>query len=190
MKNFSFPVFNVLASAIAIASIVIFLFIWQTSSIIFNLEGLQKEFESRITRELPGVRVSIKKVNLSFENFSSPIGISVRDINISNEEEKIEIKESRLIFSLTNIFSGNFKINKMILDGLNFEYYQGTKNETMLPLIHDLKLPQLIANIIVKNSREVENTSLSGLFNGTEYKIINGKVNFKNFNKNTAIKKN
>ena len=70
-------------------------------------EGLQKEIESRITKELPGVRVKIKKVNLSFENFSSPIGISVRDINISNEEEKIEIKESRLILSLTNIFSGN-----------------------------------------------------------------------------------
>ena len=56
-------------------------------------------------------------------------------------------------------------------------------------MIHDLKLPQLIANIIIKNSREVENTSLSGLFNGTVYKIINGKVNFKNFNKNTTIKK-
>mgnify|MGYP001276603993 CR=1 FL=1 len=189
MRNFSFPVFNILASAIAAISIIIFLLIWQTSSIIFNLEGLQKEIESRIIRELPGVRVNIKKVNLSFENFSSPIGISVRDINISNEEEKIEIKESRLIFSLTNIFSGNFKINKMILDGLNFEYYQGTKNEILLPLMHDLKLPQLIANIIIKNSREVENASLSGLFNGTEYKIINGKVNFKNFNKNTAIKK-
>ena len=55
--------------------------------------------------------------------------------------------------------------------------------------MHDLKLPQLIANIIIKNSREVENSSLSGLFNGTEYKIINGNVNFKNFNKNTTIKK-
>ena len=189
MRNFSVPVFNILASAIAAISIIIFLIIWQTSSIIFNLEGLQKEIESRITKELPGVRVKIKKVNLSFENFSSPIGISVRDINISNEEEKIEIKESRLILSLTNIFSGNFKINKMILDGLNFEYNQGTKNDILLPLMHDLKLPQLIANIMIKNSREVENTALSGLFHGTEYKIINGKVNFKNFNKNTTIKK-
>ena len=62
MRNFSFPVFNILASAIAAISIIIFLIIWQTSSIIFNLEGLQKEIESRIIKELPGVRVNIKKL--------------------------------------------------------------------------------------------------------------------------------
>ena len=67
MKNISFPIFNVLATAITIASIIIFLFIWQASSIIFNLEGLQKEIESRFTKEFPGARVSIEKINLSFE---------------------------------------------------------------------------------------------------------------------------
>ena len=61
MKNISFPIFNILATAIAIASIIIFLFIWQASSIIFNLEGVQKEIERRITKEFPEARVSIKK---------------------------------------------------------------------------------------------------------------------------------
>ena len=70
MKNISFPIVNVLASAIAIASIIIFLFIWQASSIIFNLEGVQKEIESRLTKEFPGAKVSIEKINLAFHNFS------------------------------------------------------------------------------------------------------------------------
>ena len=92
MKNISFPIFNILASAIGIASIIIFLFIWQASSIIFNLEGVQKEIESRITKEFPGAKVSIKKINLSFEDFASPFGISVNDISIANRREKIEIE--------------------------------------------------------------------------------------------------
>ena len=62
MKNISFPIFNVLASAIGIASIIIFLFIWQASSIIFNLEGVQKEIESRITREFPEPELALKKL--------------------------------------------------------------------------------------------------------------------------------
>ena len=66
MKNISFPIFNVLATAITIASIIIFLFIWQASSIIFNLEGVQKEIEIRLTKEFPGAKVSIEKINLSF----------------------------------------------------------------------------------------------------------------------------
>ena len=93
MKNISFPIFNVLASAIGIASIIIFLFIWQASSIIFNLEGVQKEIESRITKEFPGAKVSIKKINLSFEDFASPFGISVNDISIVHQRENIEIEE-------------------------------------------------------------------------------------------------
>ena len=113
MKNISFPIFNVLATAITIASIIIFLFIWQASSIIFNLEGVQKEIESRITREFPGARVSIEKINLSFEDFVSPFGISVNDISIANQRERLEIEETKLFFSLTNILSGNFNINKI-----------------------------------------------------------------------------
>ena len=74
MKNISFPIFNVLASVIGIASIIIFLFIWQASSIIFNLEGVQKEIESRITKEFPGAKVSIKKINLSLGSIATVVG--------------------------------------------------------------------------------------------------------------------
>ena len=143
MKNISFPIFNVLASAIGIASTIIFLFIWQASSIIFNLEGVQKEIESRITKEFPGARVSIKKINISFEDFASPFGISVNDISIANQGEKLEIEESKLFFSLTNIFSGNFNINKVIIDGLNFRYHQDTQSEKFIPSLNNLRLPRL-----------------------------------------------
>ena len=135
MKNISFPIFNVLATAIAIASIIIFLFIWQTSSIIFNLEGVQKEIEDKITKEFPEAKVSIKKINLSFEDFASPFGISINDISIVNYREKIEIEESKLFFSLTNILSGNFNINKIIIDGLHFRYHQGTNSEKVFSII-------------------------------------------------------
>ena len=148
MKNISFPIFNVLATAITIASIIIFLFIWQASSIIFNLEGVQKEIESRITKEFPGARVSIKKINLSFEDFASPFGISVNDISIVNQREKIEIEKSKLFFSLTNILSGNFNINKIIIDGLNFRYHQGTHSEKLFPSLNNLRLSQIIINLI------------------------------------------
>ena len=119
MKNISSPIFNVLAAATAIASIIIFLFIWQASSIIFNLEGVQKEIESRLNKEFPGARVSIKKINLSFEDFVSPLGISVNDINIANQREKLEIEETKLFFSLTNILAGNLSLpgSEMCVDG-------------------------------------------------------------------------
>ena len=146
MKNISFPIFNVLATAITIASIIIFLFIWQASSIIFNLEGVQKEIESRITREFPGARVSIEKINLSFEDFASPFGISVNDISIANQRERLEIEETKLFFSLTNVLSGNFNINKISIDGLNFHYHQGTNSEKFIPSLNNLKLPRAITD--------------------------------------------
>ena len=188
MKNISFPIFNVLASAIGIASIIIFLFIWQASSIIFNLEGVQKEIESRITKEFPGARVSIKKINLSFEDFASPFGISVNDISIVNQREKIEIEKSKLFFSLTNILSGNFNINKIIIDGLNFRYHQGTHSEKLIPSLNNLRLTQIIINLISKKSGDIDNNYLNKLFKETEYKIVNGKINFENLNNDIEIK--
>ena len=188
MKNISFPIFNVLASAIGIASIIIFLFIWQASSIIFNLEGVQKEIESRITKEFPGARVSIKKINLSFEDFASPFGISVNDISIANQGEKLEIEESKLFFSLTNILSGNFNINKVIIDGLNFRYHQHTHSEKFIPSLNNLRLPQIFINLISKKSGDIDTNYLNKLFKETEYKIVNGKINFENLNNDIEIK--
>ena len=164
MKNISFPIFNVLASAIGIASIIIFLFIWQASSIIFNLEGVQNEIESRITKEFPGARVSIQKINLSFEDFATPFGISVNDISIANQGEKLEIEESKLFFSLTNILSGNFNINKVIIDGLNFRYHQDTHSEKFIPSLNNLRLPQIFINLISKKSGDIDTNYLNKLF--------------------------
>ncbi len=188
MKNISFPIFNVLASVIGIASIIIFLFIWQASSIIFNLEGVQKEIESRITKEFPGAKVSIKKINLSFEDFASPFGISVNDISIANQGERLEIEESKLFFSLTNILSGNFNINKVIIDGLNFRYYQDTHSEKFITSLSNLRLPGIIINLISKKSGDIDTNYLHKLFKETEYKIVNGKINFENLNNEIEIK--
>ncbi len=188
MKNISLPIFNVLATAIAIASIIIFIFIWQASSIIFNLEGVQKEIESRITKEFPEARVSIKKINLSFEDFASPFGISVNDIIIANQREKIEIEESKLFFSFTNILSGNFNINKIIIDGLNFRYHQGTNSEKFIPSLNNLKLPRAITDLISKKSGDIDTNYLNKLFEETEYKIVNGKINFENLKKDIELK--
>ena len=188
MKNISFPIFNVLASAIGIASIIIFLFIWQASSIIFNLEGVQKEIESRITKEFPEARVSIKKINLSFEDFASPFGISVNDFSIANQGEKLEIEESKLFFSLTNILSGNFNINKVIIDGLNFRYHHDTHSQKFIPSLNNLRLPRIIINLISKKSDDIDTNYLNKLFKETEYKIVNGKINFENLNNDIEIK--
>ncbi len=188
MKNISFPIFNVLASAIGIASIIIFLFIWQASSIIFNLEGVQKEIESRITKEFPGAKVSIKKINLSFENFASPFGISVNDIIIANQGEKLGIEESKLFFSLTDILSGNLNINKVIIDGLNFRYHHDTHSQKFIPSLNNLRLPRIIINLISKKSSDIDTNYLNKLFKETEYKIVNGKINFENLNNDFEIK--
>ncbi len=188
MKNISFPILNVLAYAIGIASIIIFLFIWQASSIIFNLEGVQKEIESRITKEFPGARVSIKKINLSFEDFASPFGISVNDISIANRREKIEIEKSKLFFSLTNILSGNFNINKIIIDGLNFRYNQGTYSEKFIPSLNNLSFLPTIINLFSKKSGDIDINYLNKLFEETEYKIVNGKINFENLYNDIEIK--
>ena len=90
---------------------------------------MQKEIESSINKEFPDAKVRIRKINLSFEDFASPLGISINDISIVNHREKIEIEESKLFFTLTNILSGNFNINKVIIDGLNFRYHQDTNSE-------------------------------------------------------------
>ncbi len=187
MKNISFSIFNSFAHAISIASIIIFLIILQTSSIIFNLDGLQKEIENRISKELPSTTVNIKNINLSFEDFASPLGISIYDISIANQQEKIEIQETRLFFSLTKILSGNFKVNKIITDGLNFRYNQETNNEKFILSFNDLKLPRMIINFISKKSGDIDSNNLKKFFNETEYKILNGKLNFENLNKNIEI---
>ena len=188
MKNISFPIFNVFASAIGIASTIIFLFLWQASSIIFNLEGVQKDIESRISKEFPEARVSIKKINLSFEDFASPFGISVNDISIVNQGEKLEIEESKLFFSLTNILSGNFNINKVIIDGLNFRYHQDNHSEKFIPSLNNLRLPRIFINLISKKSGDINTDYFNKLFKETEYKIANGKINFENLNNDIEIK--
>ena len=83
---------------------------------------------------------------------------------------------------MTNILSGNFNINKIIIDGLNLGFYQGANSEKFVPSLKNLKLPRSIKDLISKKSGDIDTNYLSKLFKETEYKIVNGKINFENLN--------
>ena len=84
--------------------------------------------------------------------------------------------------------SGNFNINKIIIDGLNFRYHQDTHSEKFIPSLNNLRLPQIIINLISKKSGDIDTNYLNKLFKETEYKIVNGKINFENLNNDIEIK--
>ena len=84
--------------------------------------------------------------------------------------------------------SGNFNINKIIIDGLNFRYHQDTHSEKFIPSLNNLRLPRIIINLISKKSGDIDTNYLNKLFKETEYKIVNGKINFENLNNDIEIK--
>ena len=56
------------------------------------------------------------------------------------------------------------------------------------PSLNNLNLPRTIIDLIGKKSGDIDTNYLSKLFKETEYKIVNGKINFENLNNDIEIK--
>ena len=64
MKKLVFFISNLLASSIAILMVIVFILFWQTSSVLFNLEGLPKVIEDNLSNEKLGFSLEIEDVKL------------------------------------------------------------------------------------------------------------------------------
>ena len=129
MNKFSFFIINFIASALAVLLTTVFILIWQSSSILFNLGGLSQIIEDELSNQIPGSNIEIKEVNLSVGNIRTPFGIKANKITISYKGENLKIEKVSIYFSLINVLSGNFKSESIILDGLELSIKKDTQNK-------------------------------------------------------------
>ena len=93
MKKLGFFISNLLASVIAVLMVVVFILLWQTSSVLVNLEGLSKVIEDNLSNDELGLSVEIEDVKLSLGDVKNPIGIAAEKVNILYKNENIFIKK-------------------------------------------------------------------------------------------------
>ena len=65
MKKLGFFITNLLASATAVLMVIVFILLWQTSSVLVNLEGLSKVIEDNLSNDELGLSVEIEDVKLN-----------------------------------------------------------------------------------------------------------------------------
>ena len=121
MNKFGYYIINFFATAIAILLTAIFILMWQTSSVIFNLGGLPKVIENNLSNQVPGLQLKIDDINFSIGKIQAPFGIKANEIVVNFQGEDIYIKQVGVYFSPYNILSGDFKFDRIILDGLKFK---------------------------------------------------------------------
>ena len=169
MNKFSFFIVNFIASAVAVLLTTVFILIWQSSSILFNLGGLPQIIEDELSNQIPGSNIEIEEVNLSVGNIRTPFGIKAKEIAISHKDESLKIEKGSIYFSLINILSGNFKSESIILDGLDLSIKKDTQNKEWIT-------PNFIKILMSKSNNELENNNLLNNFQNADYSIINSKI--------------
>ena len=143
MNKFSFFIINFIASAIAVLLTTVFILIWQSSSILFNLGGLPQIIEDELSNQIPSLNIEIEDVNLSIGNIRTPFGIKANDIIISHKGENLKIEKGSIYFSLINILSGNFKSESIILDGVDLSIKKNTqKKKWITPNFIKILIPE------------------------------------------------
>ena len=175
MNKFSFFIINFIASAIAVLLTTVFILIWQSSSILFNLGGLPQIIEDELSNQIPSLNIEIEDVNLSIGNIRTPFGIKANDIIISHKGENLKIEKGSIYFSLINILSGNFIIESIILDGLDLSIKKDTQNKEWIT-------PNFIKILMSESHNELKNNNLLNNFQNADYSIINSKIYLENNN--------
>ena len=94
MKKLGFFLSNLLASATAVLMVIVFILLWQTSSVLVNLGGLTKVIEDNLSNNEFGLSVEIEDVKLSLGDIKNPIGIKAEKVKILYKDENIFIKKA------------------------------------------------------------------------------------------------
>ncbi|MFL2815265.1 MAG: hypothetical protein ACJ0BU_10960 [Candidatus Puniceispirillales bacterium] len=173
MNKFSFFIVNFIASAVAVLLTTVFILIWQSSSILFNLGGLPQIIEDELSKEIPGSNIEIEDINFSVGNIRTPFGIKANKITISNKGENLKIEKVSIYFSLINILSGNFKSESIILDGLDLSIKKDAQNKEWIT-------PNFIKILMSKSYNDFKNNKLLNNFRNADYSIINSKIYLEN----------
>ena len=156
MKKLGFFVSNLLASAIAVIIIIVFILLWQTSSVLVNLGGLSKVIEDNLSNNEFGLSVEIEDVKLSLGDIKNPIGIKAEKVKILYKDENIFIKNVNAYFSLIGILSGKFKTEKILLEEVNLDLYQEVSTNFNKPNFKQWIIPKSIQDLILINRQEIK----------------------------------
>ena len=177
MNKFSFYIINFFAAAVAILLTAMFILIWQTSSIIFNLGGLPQVIENNLSNQVPGFNIQIDDINLSIGNIQTPFGIKANDINIEFKGENFSIKQTSIYFSPLNLLSGDFKIDKILVNGLNYSISHNSSVNGEFFKINKWLFPKLFKEILLNTNKTKEKNNLLNNLKNAEYTITNSTIN-------------
>ncbi len=188
MNKFGYYIINFFATAIAILLTAIFILMWQTSSVIFNLGGLTKVIENNLSNQVPGLQLKIDDINFSIGKIQVPFGIKANEIEVNFKGEDFNIKQVGVYFSPFNVLLGDFKFNKIILDGLNIEISQNTNKNDDLFQINKFILPKFFQEVFFNSHKLNNENNIVYNIKNAEYSVTNSSINIVNFDQINSIK--
>jgi len=187
VNKFGYYIINFFAASIAILLTAIFILMWQTSSIIFNLGGLPKVIENNLSNQVPGLQLKIDDINISIGKIQSPFGIKANEIKVNFKGEDFSIEQAGVYFSPFNILLGNFKFDRIILDGLNFEISQNTYKNGDFFQINSFVLPKFFQEVFFNSNKLNDENSIVYNFKNAEYSVTNSSIDLVNFEQINSI---
>jgi len=180
MKKLVFYLSNLLASVTAVFMVIVFILLWQTSSILVNLEGLTKVIEDNLSNNELGLSVEIEDVKLSLGDIKTPIGIKAEKVKILYKNENIFIQKANVYFSLIGLFSGKFKPEKVLLEEVNLDLYQEASNNLNKEKFKKWITPKFVKDLILLNRQEIKNNNyIIQNFLESEFTISKSVVNLR-----------
>ena len=188
MNKFGYYIINFFATAIAILLTAIFILMWQTSSVIFNLGGLSRVIENNLSNQVPGLQLKIDEINLSFGKIQTPFGIKANDIVVNFKGEDINLNQVGVYFSPFDILLGDFKFDKIILDGLKFEIKQNISKNDDFFQTNKFLLPKFFQEVFFNSHKLDDENSIVYNFKNAEYSVTNSSIDLVNFEQTNSIK--
>ncbi len=180
MKKLGFFITNLFASATAVLMVIVFILLWQTSSVLVNLEGLSKVIEDNLSNDELGLSVEIEDVKLNLGDVKNLIGIKAEKVKILYKNENIFIKKAEAYFSLIGLFSGKFKTEKVLLEEVNLDIYQETSTNLNNANFKKWVLPKFIKDVILLNRQEIKsNNNAIQNFLKSEFIISESVINLR-----------
>ena len=180
MKKLVFYMSNLLASATAVLMVIVFILLWQTSSVLVNLEGLTKVIEENLSNDELGLSAEIEDVKLSLGNIKNPIGIKAEKVKILYKNENIFIQKASAYFSLIGLFSGKFKTEKVLLEEVNLDLYQEASTNLNKENFKKWIIPKFVKDLILLNKQEIKsNNNIFQDFLKSEFIISESVINLR-----------
>ena len=129
MKKVRYYLLEILATIVAVSSIIILIFIWQASSIINKVGGLSGVIENILVQNNSEVELDIDKVNIGFGGFKNPFKINAENVSIKYLNEDIEIETLQIILSPISLLNRKIKPKQIKIQKFKLNFYETIKNK-------------------------------------------------------------